>query len=549
MQKKLFTLALIMLIVLNVNIVFAYTDTEGHWAEKKINELSLNGIISGYADGSFKPNNNMTRAELVTVLNRLLGNKIENTRYVPDISVKDWFYSEIRKGIESGFIEGDASGSVRPNDLITREEAICMIQRAIVPFGKYEVVPSFADYDQVSSWAKDSINAFVYNKYISGYQDNTIKPKNNITRAEVITLIGNIVDQFVSYGDVSKEIYGDVIIRGSKVKINNATIHGNLIIAEGGSDTKFNNVIIEGDLILRRDVDIPTKNFKVNGNIYNMKPTNVEDVSKYQNEEFGISFSIPKGAKVIEIADKKTPVNYKTKNLMTLRINNNDELYFTSFVAGVFKERYRYSLPYEEITEGSIGFYKYAVYGYDKDNSYFLYIKRDNVEYIIYFYNIENYNVVENVINSIKLYDGTGIEKHEIKTYKNPDLFLKFNYVDYVSVDDSYNTGNVNEEEGFYKMFIQVTNILDMSDYTIEQLKDILIGLEDTDSELVDSQIKKVYTYDAIEYTTKNDGKLTKSLYVVISTKLYHFIFTADEAKMESAGEEIYNDIISNIEF
>ncbi|MBR3281204.1 MAG: S-layer homology domain-containing protein [Clostridia bacterium] len=549
MQKKLLLLALVMLIVLNVNIVFAYTDTEGHWAEKKINELSLNGIISGYADGSFKPNNNMTRAELVTVLNRLLGNKVENTRYVPDISVKDWYYVEIRKGIESGFIEGDTSGRVRPNDLITREEAICMIQRAMVPLGKYEIVPSFSDYDEVSNWAKESINAFLSNKYISGYQDNTIKPKNKITRAEVITLIGNIVDQYISYGELSKDVYGDTIIRGSKVRLNNATIHGNLIIAEGGNDTSFNNVIIEGNLVLRRDVDIPAKNFKVNGNIYNMKPKNVEDDSKYTNNEYGISFSVPKGAKIVEIKDKKTQVNYKTKNLMTVRINHNEELYFTSFAEGVFKERYRYSLPYEETTEGSIGFYKYAVYGYDKDNSYFLYIKRDNVEYIIYFYNIENYNVVDNVINSIKLFDGTEIEKHEIKTYKNPNLFLKFNYVDYVSVDDSYNTGIVNKDEGFYKMFIQVTNILDMSDYTIEQLKDILIALEDADSELVDSQFKKVYTYDAIEYTTRNDGKLTKSLYVVISTKLYHFIFTADEAKMESAGEEIFNDIISNIEF
>ena len=549
MQKKLILLALVMLIVLNVNIVFAYTDTQNHWAEKKINELSLNGIISGYQDGSFKPNNNMTRAELVTVLNRLLDNKVQNTKYVPDINVKDWYYAEIRKGIESGFLEGDASGNVRPKDLITREEAICMIQRAIVPIGKYEVVPSFADYDEVSSWAKKSINAFVYNQYITGYQDNTIRPKNYITRAEVITLIGNIIDHYISYGELTKEIYGDVIIRGSRVRLSNVTIHGNVIIAEGGTDTSFNKVIIEGDLILRRDVELPTKNFKVNGNIYNIKPLNVEDKSKYVNEEYGLSFSIPKGAKVIDIVDKKTPINYKAKNLMTVRINHNDELYFTSFAMGVYKERFRYTLPYEEISEGAIGFYKYAVYGDNDDNSYFLYIKRDNVEYIIYFYNIENYNVVDNVINSIKLTDGTSIEKHEIKTYKNPSLYLKFNYVDYVSVDDSYNTGIVNEDEGFYKMFIQVTNILDMSNYTIEQLKDILIGMEDTDSEIIDSKIKKVYTYDAIEYTTKNDGKLTKSLYVVISTKLYHFIFTSDEAKMESAGEEIYNDIINNIEF
>ena len=549
MQKKLFTLALILLIVLNVNIVFAYTDTTGHWAEKQISNLSKNGIIAGYSDGTFKPNNNMTRAELVTVINRLLGNVKESTKYVPDINVKDWYYSEIKKGLESGFIEGDADGNVRPKDLITREEAICMIQRAIVPLNTYETVPSFYDYDNVSKWAKSSLNAFVNKNYINGYNDNTIKPKNNITRAEVITLINNIVDYYVSYGEVAGDWHGDIIIRGSRVKVNNATIHGNLIITEGGSHTELNNVIIEGDFIYRRDVEIPNKNFKVIGDIYDITPKNVEDKSRYVNEEYGISFSIPKQAKVIYITDKDKKVNYKTKNLMTVRINHNDELYFTSFANGVFKERYRFSLPYEEKVLGTIGFYKYAVYGSDESNSYFLYIKRDNVEYIIYFYNLDNYNIVENVINSIKLFEGTGIEKHEIKTYKNPDLYLKFNYVDYVAVDDSYNTGKVNNDECFYKLFIQVTNILDMSEYTIEELKDILVALEDTGSEIIDSKVKKVYTYDAIEYTVKNEEKLTKSLYVVISTKLYHFIFTSDEARMESAGEEIYNDIINNIEF
>ena len=521
----------------------------GHWAEKTINNLSVNGIISGYLDNSFKPNNNMTRAELVTVLNRLLNNSVESTKYVPDINVKDWYYSEIRKAIESGFVEGDLSGNVRPNDLITREEAICMLQRALVPLSSSMIIPGFIDYDKISNWAKPSFNTFIEKKYIKGYQDGSIKPKANITRAEVVTIIDNMIDYYVSYGEVTGNIYGTVLVRGNKVNVENTTIVGDLIIAEGGIGTTLKDIIIEGNFIFRRDVEIPTSNFSVEGNIYNMKPTISSEDVKYANKEYGISFSIPQKAKVIEIKDEKQNVNYRTKNLMTVRIRHDENLYFTSFASGVFKEKYRYSLPYEPITEGNIGFYKYAVYGYEKDNSYFLYIKRDNVEYVIYFYNIENYNVVDNVINSISLFEGTDIENHKMVVYKNPDLFLKFNHVDYVSVDDSYNTGNVNNEEGLYKLFIQVTNILDMSNYSIEQLQNILVGLEDTDGEIIDSQIKKVYTYEAIEYTVKNEGKISKSLYVVISTKLYHFIFTSDEDKMISAGEEIYNNIISNIEF
>ncbi len=549
MHKKLLVLLILLLIIFNVNISFAYTDTQNHWAEKQINNFSVNGIISGYLDNTFRPNNNMTRAELVSVINRLLSNKVQSTKYVPDINSKDWYYIDVKKAIASGILEGDASGNVRPNDLITREEAICIIQRAIVPLSEDSIVPKYSDYEDVAKWARGAVNTFIQKKYINGYKDNTIRPKDNITRAEVVTIISNIINHYISYGEFNGNLHGNVIVRGDKVKFNNITIHGDLIIAEGGTDVSFKDVIIEGNFIYRRDVEIPSTKFKVNGKTYDMKPVAVVDESKYENDDYGISFSIPTGAKVIYIENEKEKINYKTKNLMTVRIRHSDDLYFTSFASGVFKERYRFSLPYEEITQGTIGFYKYAIYGYEKDNSYFLYIKRDNVEYVIYFYNIENINVVENVIDSIVLFEGTKIENHTIKTYRNPELFLKFNYVDYVSVDDSYNTGIVNEDNSFYKLFIQVTNIIDLSNYSLDQLQIILESLEDTSSEIIESKIKKVYTYDAIEYTVKNGEKVSKSLYIVISTKLYHFIFTSDEIKMESAGEEIYNDIINNIEF
>ncbi len=100
MQKRIFGL-IIMLIILNINIVFAYSDTDKHWAEKGIEKLSVNGVISGYGDGTFRPNNNVTRAELITIINRLIANNNQNTRYVPDINTKDWYYTEVRKGIES----------------------------------------------------------------------------------------------------------------------------------------------------------------------------------------------------------------------------------------------------------------------------------------------------------------------------------------------------------------------------------------------------------------------------------------------------------------
>ena len=149
MVKKFIIVGAFALLAISTK-TFAYTDTNGHWAEKEITNLSLNGIISGYSDNSFKPDQNMTRAELVTVINRLLGNSVQNTKYVPDINAKDWFYTEIRKGIESGVMQGNAEGYVRPNDFVTREEAIVMLQRAMVPITSSVTAHEFEDAAEIS---------------------------------------------------------------------------------------------------------------------------------------------------------------------------------------------------------------------------------------------------------------------------------------------------------------------------------------------------------------------------------------------------------------
>ena len=443
------------------SVSFAYTDIEGHWAEKEITNLSLNGIISGYSDNSFKPSQNMTRAELVTVINRLLGNSVQNTKYVPDINAKDWFYAEIRKGIQSGIVQGDAEGYVRPNDFVTREEAIVMLQRALVPIEPVVLNKDFKDTDEISKWAKKAIVTFVKENYIKGYEDDTLRPQNYITRAEVVKMIQNIVDVYANFGSFSGEVHGNVLVLGKNVTLKNITIDGDLIIAEGAKDTiTFENIIIEGNLITRVELAIPEKNFKLKGNLFDISQKEPEMISSYINDDYGISFSIPEKAKVIYIEDESQKVNYNTKNLMTIRIKQDDSLYFTGFSSALFKERKRFDISYTEMNRGKVGIYNYAVYGSEKEASYFVYLKRDNVEYSIYFYNIENVNVIDSLVNSIKLYNGTKITPHSQKVYKNPSLYLKFSYLDYVTIDDSYNTGVVNEEESFFKMFIQVTNII-----------------------------------------------------------------------------------------
>ena len=84
------------------------------------------------------------------------------------------------------------------------------------------------------------------------------------------------------------------------------------------------------------------------------------------------------------------------------------------------------------------------------------------------FYNVQSQNLVDNVIATVELFETETITDSKVEIYKNNKLSLKFSYLDkYVSVDDSYNTGNINEDKKFFKLFIQVNTITDMQEYSL----------------------------------------------------------------------------------
>lgn len=547
--KKVYILMLIIFLML-ASTSLAYTDIEGHWAEKNIESLSRISIIKGYSDGTFRPDDYITRAELITIVNRLLKNNEKSYKYIPDVSSADWYSEEVRKAIYSGIVQGNSEGMIRPNDYITREEAVLILGRAFVENLPVYNTFSYSDINEISAWANPEYYTFIKLGYISGYSDNTVRPKANITRAEIVKIINNIFDEIVFLGEYTDELHGNLLVSGDEIKLTNLIIDGDLVVTEGTKGKlKLNNVAITGNLILRAPVEYDNKKVTIKGKIINLyNSINTANANIYSNDSYGIQFSIPENAKVIEITETTKNIDYSQDNLITLRINKEDNLHFVSFKTGLAKEKKRFELIYSELEKGKIGLAEYAVCADARKDSYFIYIKRNDIEYTLYFYNIADYNVIDNLINSIKLYEGELVHEHNMKVYKNPGLYLKFSYLDYIGVDDSYNTGNVFEGDSYFKLFIQVNNVTDMSDYSLEELKMILKTLEGN-VEILDTKAKTVYQYDAIEFTTKEEEKMTKSLYVIIETKLYHFIFVGDADKMESIGTEIYNNVVNTIEF
>jgi hypothetical protein len=165
------------------------TDISGHWAEASIITMLNTGVIGGYPDGTFKPNNPITRAEFTTIVNKAFGTFDAGAEaFFTDVKKSDWYYSQVASGKKAGFISGFPDGSFRPNSAITREQATAILASLLKLPGKDGAL-QFNDADKVAAWARGSVKAVTDAKIVSGYPDGTFKPLRPVTRAETVVIV------------------------------------------------------------------------------------------------------------------------------------------------------------------------------------------------------------------------------------------------------------------------------------------------------------------------------------------------------------------------
>ena len=203
MKKIVLFLMVILLVVFGIafaeekNLLVEYSDVSTwHWAYETIQKLSANGIISGYPDGTFKPSNNLTRAEaakiLMTALNPNGVFKI-NIDVCPDVTSKHWASKYIING--QSYITLYEDGLYRPEQNITRLEFVNAVAKSL-EFTNVIVKPT-VDSDEVvlkdiNGLDEDSIKNIKFLiglGIINGYEDNTFRPNNNLTRAEACKVL------------------------------------------------------------------------------------------------------------------------------------------------------------------------------------------------------------------------------------------------------------------------------------------------------------------------------------------------------------------------
>ncbi|MBQ9280315.1 MAG: S-layer homology domain-containing protein [Clostridia bacterium] len=551
-KTNIFMISILIFIAVIAPSSFAFTDTENHWASETIEKMQKYKVINGYTDGSFIPDGLMTRAEFVKVMSNMLKLEKESSKYIPDISRQDWYYSDIRKAVEVGIIQGDTNGYIHPNDFITREEAVVILSRAFRITQNNNIGKSYVDENMIADWAKKEVLTFSRNGYINGYEDDSIRPKDFIKRAEALTVISRVIPNFLQAEVYEGVIHGNTLVADSNVILRSLSIDGSLIIPDSYiKSLGAKNVEVKENLIISNESYLELesiKNINVEKNTYTLYNSEVEKEENYVSENYGIEFSVPATAHVLELSGD-TNVNFKENDLVIIDIKKNENYYLQSIRTIAREEAKKYDNLFELMEEGKIQNAEYVLYD-DKENAQMLVIKRDSIVYTFIFFNIVSDNLVDNVLSTIKLIPLENFEESQNRIYRNSALSLKFTYQDiYVVVDDSYNTKNVNSGDGFFKLFIQVNTITDMQKYSLSEIKALLETLARNDGEILESKTFKIMSNDAIQFKIHSEEKMIYSLYVVVGNNLYNFIFTGEENAMNEVGETLFENMVNTLEF
>ena len=170
----------------------SFSDASGKWYSDVAVEMASRGIVTGYADNTFRGGSDITRAEFAAILIRALGLPADGDASVfRDVSSSAWYYGAVGTAYEYGLVNGKSAAMFDPLSKITRQEAMTMIGRAsklIGWAGTTSSLDGFRDASQVSAWAMNAAQWSVGSSILVG-EHNSIYPLRNITRAETATVI------------------------------------------------------------------------------------------------------------------------------------------------------------------------------------------------------------------------------------------------------------------------------------------------------------------------------------------------------------------------
>ena len=168
--------------------------SQDYWAYSQIQSFVEKGYIDGYGDGTFRPQNPIKRNEFVKIFNKVFG-LTKKSGIVFDDTKDNWAKDEIDIAVTNGVAQGVSSTLFEPDRYVTRQEAAKMLSNYMkLDDTNHDKIKKFSDYNQIAEWAKDALEGNVEKGYIQGTDGEILAPKDNMTRAEVVTLLSRVTN-------------------------------------------------------------------------------------------------------------------------------------------------------------------------------------------------------------------------------------------------------------------------------------------------------------------------------------------------------------------
>ncbi|MEO3944161.1 S-layer homology domain-containing protein [Gorillibacterium sp. CAU 1737] len=182
-----------------------FTDMNNHWAKASVNNMGSRKVVTGVGNGEYDPDRNMTRAEFAAVMVRGLGLAPDKgSSSFRDVASTEWYCGYIKTAAAYGIIKGYSDTKFGPNDTITREQAMTMIARAMKITGLTsglangegsKLLEAYNDSANVSAFAYESITECIKTGVVSGRGSHTLAPKAYVTRAEVAAMVERLLQK------------------------------------------------------------------------------------------------------------------------------------------------------------------------------------------------------------------------------------------------------------------------------------------------------------------------------------------------------------------
>ena len=226
---------------------FAATDTQGHWAGSVLAKWESQALISGYEDGTIRPDNEISRAEFVSLVNRVAGYQAAGSAVkFSDVKTGDWYAGQVAIAVNEGYIGGFEDNTFRPNDSVTRAQAAAIIARIKNLPSDAARVEQFADAAATPDWAKGVVGAVANAGYMIGDEANNFNAEKALTRAEAVAALDRVFEvKELAAQTLALSATEGVIAKGATKTITATSSVEGAVITAVSSDTDVATVTVK----------------------------------------------------------------------------------------------------------------------------------------------------------------------------------------------------------------------------------------------------------------------------------------------------------------